>query len=163
MTWLKIDDGFCEHEKIENLSDRAFRLHLAALCLCARLLTDGRVSESNARKLAAGIRMGNVHRYVDELVNARLWSSHNKGGWRIKDYLDYNPSSIKVKEMRARNAGRQARYQQLHNAVSDGATNDAPSRTPVNTKNQDHKEPELRDVDGLKRIAALNDRIGKTL
>lgn len=162
MTWLKIDDGFCEHEKVEALSHPAFRLHVAGLCLCARLLTDGRVSESNLRKLGAGVRV-NPKRYVEELVEARLWFPHAKGGWRIKDYLDYNPSSVKVKEQRARNADRQARYQQRTNGVSNGVSNAAPSRPPVNTKNQDHNEPELRDVDALRKIEALRDRIGKPL
>ena len=82
MTWFRIDDEFCEHEKIEHLSDRAFRLHVSALCLCSRLLTDGRVSETNLKKLSAGLSTGHVTRYVTELVTARLWALHPKGGWK---------------------------------------------------------------------------------
>ena len=41
MAWLRIDDGFVEHPKVYDLSDRSFRLHVAAHCYSARNLTDG--------------------------------------------------------------------------------------------------------------------------
>ena len=41
MTWLRIDDAMVDHPKIIGLSDGAFRLHITALCYCARHLTDG--------------------------------------------------------------------------------------------------------------------------
>ena len=36
MTWLRLEDGFAENEKISELSDRSFRLHVAVLCYCGR-------------------------------------------------------------------------------------------------------------------------------
>lgn len=130
MTWLRIDDAFFEHEKIEDLSHAAFRLHVGGLCLCARLLTDGRVTEPNLKKIAAAGRIASPKRYAQELVDARLWSLHPRGGWRIKDYLHYNPSSEQVKESRRKAAERQAKWRGNH-ARSNGVTNASPSPTPV--------------------------------
>lgn len=164
MSWLKIDDGFFEHAKIEELSHAAFRLHVGGLCFCARLLTDGRVTESNLRKIAAAGRISSVRKYVDELVDARLWSEHPRGGWKIKDYLDYNPSSIQVKEQRRRNAERQARHRGS-NGVTNSVSNSAPSRPQVNTKNQDHVTPTDSHYDegALAQIKALAERIGRAV
>jgi hypothetical protein len=157
VSWLRIDDGFANHEKVAGLTHQAFRLHVSALCLCARDLTDGRISDTNLRALAAGLRI-NGPRYTQELADARLWSPHtSKGGWKIKDYLDYNPSSTKVKEQRKRNAERQARHQSIHrtNAVSDGVTNTAPSPTPTYLKNNHQVGPE--DVTSKEGVAAIHE------
>lgn len=129
MTWLRIDDAFPEHEKVEHLSHAAFRLHVAALCLCARLLTDGKVTENQVKKVAVGCRIKPAQRYVDELVEARLWSPR-VSGWQIKDYLEYNPSADHVKEQRRRAANRQAKWRESH-AGSNGVTNDVTNAAPA--------------------------------
>ena len=90
MSWLKIDDGFFEHEKIEDLSHQAFRLHVGALCICARLLTDGHVSETNLRKVAVTARV-NAKRYVDELVEAKLWTPEPVVAGRSRTTLSTTP------------------------------------------------------------------------
>lgn len=41
MSWVRLDDGFADHPKIAALDDRAFRIHIWALCYSARHLTDG--------------------------------------------------------------------------------------------------------------------------
>ena len=154
MTWLRIDDKFCKHEKIEHLSDRAFRLHVSALCLCADELTDGRISERALRQLAALVRMSSSAKYVTELIAANLWSVHDRGGWKINDYLDYNPSSTKVKEDRARNArrqnewrGRNAQSNALRNDVSNADHNAAPSRPqPEDSKYGSLYDAEVLDI-----------------
>lgn len=141
MTWLKIDDRFVRHPKVMPLSDKAFRLHLGALCYCAESLTDGRVSEHAVRMLLPVVGAQTWKKYVNELVTAGLWTVEEHG-WNINDYLDYNPSSVKVREQRIRNAERQSRYRDFHR--SNGVSNAAPSR-PV--KNQEQpKTFVLRDV-----------------
>ncbi len=55
MPWLKIDDGFAEHRKIVGLNDRAFRLHVVALVYCARNLTDGHLTATEARIVCATV------------------------------------------------------------------------------------------------------------
>lgn len=103
MAWLKLDDGFAEHPRIDPLSARAFRLHITALCLVARKLTDGHVSDKDAQ--VCRVRAGAARTAIGELEAAGLWQP-NGDGWVIRDYLDYNPSSEHVKEERARAAER---------------------------------------------------------
>lgn len=167
MSWLRIDDKFARHEKILALSDKAFRLHVAAMCNCADMLTDGRVTVRDVRMLMPIVGATTYKRYVNELISARLWSEHATG-WKINDYLVYNPSSIRVKEQRRRNAERQSRYRQSNavtNGVTNGVSNTAPSPTPINTKNQDQKDPSglTPDEGALAKIRALGDRIGRAV
>lgn len=102
MTWVKLDDGFPEHPKISELSDRAFRIHVAALCYCGRNLTDGHIPSSVVRSLTLG-----RGKAVTELVTAEVWHK-NGNGFVINDYLDYNPSRehVEAERERRREAGR---------------------------------------------------------
>ena len=131
MSWLRIDDGFAEHPKIEGLSAVAFRLHVSAMCLCARKLTDGRIGAGKDLKLLF-IIAGARQKHVDELVAGGLWNVTDKG-LEVNDYLAYNPPAEKVKVERSRAAERQARWRDKHNAVTNDVTNAGPSR-PVPKK-----------------------------
>ena len=106
MAWAKLDDEFVEHTRISKLSDRAFRLHVAAICHAARKLTDGHISETDGRILRALTKAR--RRHIDELLDAGVWTP-NGDGWVIRDYLDYNPSAETVKERRKKWADRQNR------------------------------------------------------
>lgn len=127
MSWLRIDDNFTENAKVETLNDRAFRLHVSALCFCARNLTDGHLTPKTVRVLAAGIN-ANVNRCVEDLVAAGLWLP-TPGGHVINDYLEFNPSGDKVradrkelseKRRQAGLKGAQSRWQT--NGNGDGKT-----------------------------------------
>lgn len=105
MTWVRIEDTFCEHPKIEPLSDLAFRLHVKALCYCNRNLTDGYVPAVAARA-AGGPRHKSATR---ELLEAGLWE-HARGGFRIHDFLDFQFSRHEVVAIRQlQRAGGKAR------------------------------------------------------
>lgn len=104
MAWVKLDDGFVEHERIDPLSDKAFRLHLTALCMCARKLTDGYVSAKDV-KVSRTI-CGAAAKHVDELVATGVWLSTGNGTYAIRDYLQYNPSAEQVREERRKAAER---------------------------------------------------------
>lgn len=139
MTWLKVDDRFPRHHKVMPLSDKAFRMHVAALCHCAESLSDGRVTERAVRMLLPVIGAQTWKKYVNELVSAGLWTVEAHG-WSINDFLDYNPSSVKVKEQRLRNAERQEKHRRnavshsVTNTVSHGVSNAAPSRPVIETE-----------------------------
>jgi hypothetical protein len=126
VSWLRVDDGFGEHEKIIDLSDRAFRLHVIALCYCARNLTDGLLRERQLATVCA-ITKATV-RHLDELVTAGLWEPEGDS-YRINDYLEYNPTKKKVKERRqarsdAGKRGSDARWNGKAHGKSDGKTHD---------------------------------------
>jgi hypothetical protein len=113
MTWLRLEDNFAHHPKIMALSDRAFRLHLSALCHCAEFSTDGYVDKGIERairgRLAGDSRARTRH--LNELVAGGLWAPVN-GGYLIHDYLDYNPSAAEVKAKREQAAERQRRFRE---------------------------------------------------
>jgi hypothetical protein len=95
VTWVRLDDNFPDHPKVDGLSDPAFRLYVTALCHAGRLLTDGFVGSSRVSRLLPRFKRS----YVDELVEAGLWDVV-EGGWQIHDFLDRNPSAAKVKAER---------------------------------------------------------------
>jgi hypothetical protein len=139
MPWVRYDDDFPNHWKIEPLSDAAYRLHTTAIFWVAKQLTDGYLPE-NRLDLIAPRRMKRPQKYVSELVAAGVWEPVD-GGWQLHDYLDYQPSKAQVKAEREKSAERQRRWRERRNpgrdnASSDGAsngvtddvTNDAPTR-----------------------------------
>lgn len=140
MTWVRIDDCFPDHRKVEGLSDGAFRVIVSALCYANRNETDGRL---NARDLA---KLGATKKRIDELLEAGLFE-RDDSGIRIHDYHDYQPSKAKrqaereatrerVAEHRAakRNAKRNAvtpeSSPEVGNAVTDGECNGGGNTAP---------------------------------
>jgi hypothetical protein len=117
MAWLKIDDGFCEHPKIQPLSDKAFRLHVVAMCSCARRLTDGYLTRKDVDvcRVVAGKA---TRRHIVELEDAGLWNP-TPDGWAINDYLRYNPSAEKIKAERQAAAERQGRSRAKRNGAEE--------------------------------------------
>lgn len=111
MPWVKLDDRFPSHRKIALLSDRAFRLHVSAICWCAENLTDGRISD---RELALVAHVRSIKTIAMQLEDAGLWDRID-GGWEIHDYLDYNPSRDQVLSDRKKNAERQDRFRRRKN------------------------------------------------
>lgn len=105
MTWLKVDDEFPEHKKVRRLSDGAFRLHVTAMCLCAKDETDGRVAEADLDDMK---NIDRLRKFIPALVLADLWEVID-GGWLIHDFLDYNPSHEQLVRDRASARDRQAR------------------------------------------------------
>lgn len=97
MPWLKLDDGFPNNPKARHLSDRALRLYVHALCLCARNLTDGAIDQRDLKVLQA--ETSATRKHVDELHHAGLWD-RTADGYLVHNYLKYNPSAEKVKEER---------------------------------------------------------------
>lgn len=99
MTWVRLDDSFCDHPKVDGLSDAAFRLHVAGLCYSARFLTDGFVAVSRVDRL--------VRRYkpslTAELVAAGAWDARPEG-WQIHDFTDWNPDAETVRGVQAKRA-----------------------------------------------------------
>ena len=85
MTWVKIDDRFPDHPKALALGDDyndCVVLHLRGLCYCAANLTDGFIP---------GRIFKGYDEQIERLVEVGLWRKA-QGGFRVHDYLEYNPS-----------------------------------------------------------------------
>lgn len=108
MSWVKLDDRFDDHYKVKRVwqgCPEALGLHTMALTYCCRHASDGlvdyfyvseKVPNGNKRK-----------RLTNALVDAGLWDTDEKG-WRIHDFLDFNPSRAEIEEKRRQDAERKA-------------------------------------------------------
>jgi hypothetical protein len=150
MPWVRLDDRFPSHRKVALLSDRAFRLHVSAICWCAENLTDGHISD---RELPLVAHMRGVKATAQQLQNAGLWD-RTDDGWMIHDYLDYNPSREQVIADRKKNAERQERFRQRkkskpappeggRNGVSNGVTSDNGEVTGESKRGQTRHEGDV--------------------
>jgi len=168
MPWVRFDDQFPIHRKVDGLSDAAYRLHTSAIFWCARNLTDGFVSDEDLDGVTARVRT--PARFAAECVKRGAWHEArepcdsascpppvDKDGWRIHDYLEYQPSKAQVirdREAAARRqanwrarradrpvdnpesrvstapAGNRRRSQDFRNGVSNGVSNGVTNATP---------------------------------
>lgn len=134
MSWVKLDDQFFHHPKVIDLSKDAKLLHLAALTHCAGQLTDGLITAGALRSIAAlvdvdcnavtNMLQGVTCNAVTELLLAGLWQKEGSG-YRIHNYLKYQPSAAQEKARRQAGSERVAAWRDRNkssNAVSNAVT-----------------------------------------
>lgn len=97
MPFLNIDDNFADHPKIDNLSDGAFRLHVAGLLYAAKQMTDGYIPATRVPRLIRTYRP----KLLAEVMAGRLWLPAD-AGYTIHDYLDWNRSREQIEADRER-------------------------------------------------------------
>ena len=160
MPWVRFDDQYTIHRKVDGLSDAAFRLHTSAIFWCARNLTDGFVSGEDLDGVTARVRT--PARFAAECVSRGAWHEArfdcpsekcagpvDGDGWVIHDYLRYQPSKAEVLADREDAAKRQAKWRAgktgrnavtrpgmsendpIHNAGSNGVTNAVNKPSPA--------------------------------
>ena len=92
MPWFRLDDSFHSHPKVIAAGNEAVGLYVRCGSYAAQHLTDGFIPDEIA--LLYGSR-----ELAEVLVATKLWR-RARGGWRMRDYLDYNPSRDDVSERR---------------------------------------------------------------
>lgn len=115
MPWVRLDDRFPSHRKVALLSDRAFRLHVSALCWASENLTEGKILESELRVIA---HVRGAKTAAKELEDRKLWDRVD-GGWMIHDFLEYNPDRAKVQAEREANSARQQAWRDRKKAEKE--------------------------------------------
>jgi hypothetical protein len=108
MTWVKLDDGVFRNQKVRRAGPPATLLYLAALCHCQAGLTDGLVVDEALPVLAAEAWVADAAAAVARLCEVGLWE-RVRGGYRVHDYLAYNPAAADVKARLAEDRERKAR------------------------------------------------------
>jgi hypothetical protein len=152
VAWVRLDDSFAEHPKLARAGPLAMAMQVAALCYANRNLTDGFVPRAVAPLLLnldglylafpeAGSLLGGEEplavswqTVAESLVRAGLWEEE-EGGYRIHDYLNYQPSReavIRAREGSARRARefRQRRRQKNAAGGEGGASPEGSCRGP---------------------------------
>jgi hypothetical protein len=105
MSWLRIDDGFSEHHKIAELTDREFRVWIRVLCYSARNPNKtGRLSRA-MRKEIVGLTAPITRRFI---TLGLLDQDADPGIVCVHDWRTYNPAdptaASRMKRHRDRNA-----------------------------------------------------------
>jgi hypothetical protein len=134
MAWVRLDDGFPDHPKAVQAGPLACWLYVCSLAYANRYLTDGFIPD---RQIARLIDAKKPAALAAILVSVGLWEEI-EGGYRIHDYLDYQPSAEKVKKERGHNAERQARWRDRNaesNGVTPTVTNGPVTPAPINIPN----------------------------
>lgn len=118
MPWFKVDDGFYDHPKVENLPMAARGLWLTCGVWCAKHLTDGVVSAKRVRAL------GGTPAQIKALIKNGLWSEckGDSGAkcYAFHDWFDMQPSREQIYEKRE--IERQKKRKQRTNQTSDNST-----------------------------------------
>jgi hypothetical protein len=109
MGWVKIDDAFFTHRKVEGLTKDAKLLFIAGLTWCARGLTDGFISTTGLRTSAALVDVKPTA--AKDLVDAGLW--HKRAdGHDVHDYLKYQPPAEEERQRRREHADRMKQWRE---------------------------------------------------
>jgi hypothetical protein len=106
MPWIRLDDQFPDHPKVVAAGPVAAWLYVCGIGYCNRLLTDGLIPRGQVRKLAD---VENATELADQLVKVGLWEEV-EDGYRIHDFLEYQPSAEQVKAERSMNKTRKELY-----------------------------------------------------
>lgn len=102
MPWAKLDDDFHDHPKLIAAGVIATGIQARAISYCADLLTDGHISEGALPGLLTGLNGTPPPEGPDwptYMVATGLWDRTARG-YRVHDYLDYNPTKKEIESRR---------------------------------------------------------------
>lgn len=129
--FFKLHNGFPEHPKAIELSDKAFRQLVEAWCYCSRNLNDGKLSKAQFFKLFSA-------KSRKEMMTVGF-VVESENGYEMHDYLDHQESAEQVEIRRNKRAeagskGGQAKAKGLANARQDAKQT---ASKPVADKDED--------------------------
>lgn len=164
--WVRLNDEILDNPKILAVGALGFQLYVAGLIYAGRNLTDGFIPAGKTGTLVdlSGVYVArgndpgvpnvngrrtphvrvnppNPRAIAGALVHAGLWR-RVRGGFRVHDYLAYNPSRAEVLAQRAGAAERQRRRRARTGEVTEDVTRDSqvrhgpPVPVPVPLKNR---------------------------
>jgi len=96
VAWLRIDDRFRTHPKIQRAQLGGW-LHFCGISYCREHLTDGLIPREAVGTLAPGLMT--PYKHAARLVEVGLWHEE-KDGFRVHDFLDWNPTRDEVEANR---------------------------------------------------------------
>jgi hypothetical protein len=124
--WFRLEDSFHSHPKVIAAGNEAVGLYVRCGTYCAEHLTDGFIPEHV-------MLLYGSHKLAETLVRTKLLR-RVRGGWRMPDYLAYNPSAQTVDKERAAKTERQRRWREAHGRrpvdASTHASRDGPVDAP---------------------------------
>ncbi len=157
MPWVRLDDQFPHHPKVVSVGPLGIAMQVVGLCYCNQFLTDGFIPTSaiptfmDFTELDANAfngRGGVCWIAVQKLLDAGMWEEA-EGGYRIHDYLEYQPSkaSIEAEKERNRVAGQhsaQRRVQQGVQHLPNTMSTQSQSRSHTQEREKEPLSTEVR-------------------
>lgn len=117
MGTAKFDDGLTANPKFIAAGATASWLWFCGVLFCRRGLTDGFIPKAVVPTLVIGL--GNPFKYAARLVDVGLWEDA-VGGFRIHDFLEWNPSKSAMNEYRRKDRERKHRVNGIHMEAPSG-------------------------------------------
>jgi hypothetical protein len=108
MTWFKVDDGFHSHPKVLAAGNEAAGLWVRCCSWSSQHLTQGVIPSEI-------VALYGSPEAAQRLVDVGLWRVTD-GGYKVRDFLRYNPSKKRVEQDRADAAERQRRAREARKA-----------------------------------------------
>ncbi len=111
MAWIRLSDDYMDHPKFTGLSDGAFRLWHRGMSYSRKYQTDGLLSLSTVRafKEYSPKRVSVLSTPHQDGANA-LWQTVEGFGFKVHDYLDWNPSKEEENERKAESKERMRQF-----------------------------------------------------
>ena len=148
MSWARLDDQLNTNRKLAEIDNDAYAVWVSGIVHCAQHLTDGLLTKAEVALLCRLRNVSNAdsNAVTNALVTAGLWEEV-ENGYRVHDYLTYNPSREQVLRERDSTRSRQERFRQakktarlphdneerngVSNAVTNAPVTPAPYPVPV--------------------------------
>lgn len=118
MVWFCVDDKSHGHPKVLAAGNAAWGLFVRCGAYSSDQLTDGLIPHVIVQAYGKPAE-------IKRLLELGLMEYHSTG-YRMPDFLDFNPSAASVKARNAKSAERQRAYRERHvsNAVTNGVSDD---------------------------------------
>jgi len=119
MTWVRLDDGFPDHPKVQQAGGDAAWLYVCGLAYSARYLTDGAIPAEAIARLSD---RADPRALAERLVAVGLWE-RRASGYLIHDFGEYNPPADSVRARRDAAAERMRTVRSQPVRANDERTN----------------------------------------
>jgi hypothetical protein len=131
LPWIKLDDHFDEHEKFLRAGPVPTFLWLRCLAYCNRNLTDGFIPYRVAMERAWSADPTDPKELIDTLLEIGLWELVEPHGYRMHDYLEYQPSRQTVLRERQSARDRMGRLRSGEHRANSDRSSPTPVPVPV--------------------------------
>lgn len=163
MTWGKHEDGFHDHRKVIGTSLAALGLLSVCRSWALRHRTDGSLPFATMRAfvLSRGGSEGDAVALTNELVTAGLFDAleaEGGDGYRIHDFLHYNPSKRQLDKQRkdARDRMRNVRKRSPNvHANESGTEANSPEPSNSNSSSESPSASSPEAVNGTKKARTV--------
>lgn len=113
----KFDDGTADNPKMFAAGPVASWLWFCGVLYCRRALTDGYIPKGKVPALISSLSATGAFKQATKLCDVGLWHEEI-GGYRVHDYLDWNPTKAAIENYRKRDRARKHERHGIH-AESD--------------------------------------------